>query len=50
MLRQGKLQMDDRSVENKLVEAIFNQNWSKKEPLQRAVQASVHVPLIGRCC
>lgn len=38
MLRQGKLQMDDRSVENKLVEAIFNQNWGKKEPLQKAVQ------------
>ena len=39
MLRQGKLQMDDRSVEQQLVEAIFNQNWGKKEPLQKAVQA-----------
>ena len=36
--RQGKLQMEDRTVENKLVDAIFNQNWGKKEPLQRAVR------------
>jgi len=28
----------DRSVENKLVEAMFNQNWGKKEPLEKAVK------------
>jgi len=29
--------LEDRRVENKLVAAIFNENWTKKEPLQKAV-------------
>ena len=37
MQRVGKLIIEDRDVENKLVEAIFNQNWSKKEPLQKVL-------------
>lgn len=27
--RFGKLNMEDRSVENKLVDSVFNQNWGK---------------------
>uniref|UniRef100_A0A7S4K5T5 Uncharacterized protein n=1 Tax=Guillardia theta TaxID=55529 RepID=A0A7S4K5T5_GUITH len=36
--KYGKLNMEDRTVENKLVESVFNQNWGKKAELEKAVK------------
>ena len=38
ILRFGKLNMEDRSVENDLIAACFNQNWGKIEPLENATR------------
>jgi len=36
--RFGKLNMEDRSVENKLVDSVFNQNWGKSTELEKTVR------------